>query len=87
MRTLRLKEMKSLSQAEKWQSHDLKPGLSGFLITALPGICHGLFCCAWHMEGIQGRVLNCFEDKCKVLVGQDIRRPKKKKKKILESLK
>lgn len=31
--------MKSLAQAEKWQSHGLKPGLSGFLITALPGIC------------------------------------------------
>ena len=72
MRTPRLREMKSLVHAEKWQSHDLKPGLSGYLIPALPGISHG---CAWHVARAQRRLLNCLEGKCKALGNQGLRRP------------
>lgn len=35
-------EMPSLAQAAKWQSHDLKPGLSAYLVTALPGTSRSL---------------------------------------------
>lgn len=61
--------MKSLAQAEKWQSHNLKPDLSGYLTAALPAVSHG---CAWHVEAVQRRLLNCLEDKCKVLGDQGL---------------
>lgn len=55
-RTLRLREMKSPAQAEKWQSP------SGDPVTALPGT-------SWHVEGLRGRLPNCLEGQCEVLGG------------------
>lgn len=75
MRALRLRQIESHTRASQWWSHDLKPDLPGYLITALPGISQGLSCYVWHVEGVQGRLLDCLEDKYKGKRGQNTRRP------------